>query len=146
MAAPYSLDLRDRVLEDRDAGQSSEDVARKYRVSRAWVNRLLQRRRATGEIGPRPQTKFKARALAGQTDRLRALIAAQPDRTLVELQAALPTAASLATIWRAVQELGFTFKKNGLRRRTAPRGCDRRPARVAHESGGARRYVVRVPR
>ncbi len=39
--------------------------------------------------------------LAGHTDQLRALIAAQPDRTLVELWAALQTPVGLATIWRA---------------------------------------------
>ena len=47
-------------------------VAAKYRVSRAWVHRLVQRRRETGDIGPRRQTKFRARTLAEQEDRLRA--------------------------------------------------------------------------
>nr|MBA2301083.1 DUF4062 domain-containing protein [Acidobacteriota bacterium] len=53
--AAYSLDLRTRVLADWDAGLKGEDVAAKYRVSRAWVHRLVQRRRETGEIGPRRQ-------------------------------------------------------------------------------------------
>jgi len=114
--APYSMDLRTRVLLDRDAGLTSDEVAAKYRVSRAWVDRLLQRRRETGEIAPRKQTRFRSRALAGQEERLRALVTAQPDRTLVELRAALPTSASLATIWRALDRLDLTFKKNGLRR------------------------------
>ena len=51
--AAYSLDLRTRVLADWDAGMNAEAVAAKYRVSRAWVHRLVQRRRETGEIGPR---------------------------------------------------------------------------------------------
>lgn len=64
--AAYSMDLRTRVLDDWDAGLKAEDVATKYRVSRAWVHRLVQRRRETGgEIGPRPQTRFRAQALAG---------------------------------------------------------------------------------
>ena len=57
------LDLCTRVLADWDAGMKAEEVAAKYRVSRAWVHRLVQRRRETGEIGPRQQTKFRARTL-----------------------------------------------------------------------------------
>jgi len=117
--AAYSMDLRTRVLEDWDAGMKADDVAAKYRVSRAWVHRLVQRRRETGEITPRRQTKFRARALAeAQEDRLRALVTAQPDRTLAELRAALPTSAGLTTIWRALGRLQLTVKKNGTRRRT----------------------------
>ena len=48
----YSLDVRTRVLKDSDAGMASKLVAEKYAVSRAWVDRLKQRRRETGEIAP----------------------------------------------------------------------------------------------
>lgn len=117
--AAYSMDLRTRVLADWDKGLKAEEVATKYVVSRAWVHRLVQRRRETGEIGPRAQTKFRARRLdATQEERLRNLVTAQPDRTLAELREALPTAASLATIWRALARLDLTVKKNGTRRRT----------------------------
>ncbi len=87
--APYSMDLRTRVLADCDAGVAAKEVAAKFRVSRSWVNRVVQRRRETGEVGPRPQTVFKKQAFAGQEDRLRALVDAQPDRTLAELREAL---------------------------------------------------------
>lgn len=117
--AAYSMDLRTRVLQDGDEPMSAQAIAAKYRVSRAWVHRLVQRRRETGEIGPRRQTRFRALALAGQEDRLRALVDAQPDLTLAELKAALPTSATLATIWRTLERLDVTVKKNGLRHRTA---------------------------
>lgn len=113
--AAYSMDLRTRVLEDWDAGAKAEAVAAKYRVSRAWVHRLVQRRRETGEVEPRRQMRFRPRVLAGQDDRLRALVVAQPDRTLVEIRAVLGTDASLATIWRALGRLNLTVKKNRLR-------------------------------
>lgn len=119
--AAYSMDLRTRVLADWDAGLKADDVAAKYRVSRAWVHRLVQRRREHGEIAPRRQTKFRARTLApDQEERLRGLVIAQPDRTLRELRAALPTPASLTTIWRALERLQLTVKKNRIRRRTTP--------------------------
>ena len=115
--AAYSMDLRTRVFQDWDEKMRAEDIAVKYRVSRAWVHRLVQRRRETGEIGPRRQTRFRALALAGQEDRLRALIDAQPDQTLAELKAALPTAATLATIWRTIERLDLTVQKNRVRDR-----------------------------
>jgi transposase len=118
MAAAYSVDLRSRVLIDADAGLSSKELAERYHVSRAWVDALKQRRRETGSIAPRKQTKFRGRVLAGQEDRLAALIAARPpDATLVELRDALRTSAGLSTIWRAIDHLGLTVKKNRPRRR-----------------------------
>lgn len=120
MAAAYSVDLRARVLQDADAGLSSKALAERYHVSRAWVDALKLRRRETGAIGPRKQTTFRARVLAGQDDRLAALITARPDATLTELREALPTTAGLSTLWRAIDRLGFTVKKNGTRRRATP--------------------------
>ena len=119
MAAAYSMDLRERVIEDAEAGVSSKDLAARYHVSRPWVDALKQRRRETGAIAPRKQTKFRRRVLAGQTDQLKALVTAQPDATLAELRDALRTSAALATIWRELNHLDFTLKKNGTRRRTA---------------------------
>src|SRR5438046_10692729 len=117
--APYSMDLRKRVVRAWDAGMDAESVAAKYEVSRAWVHRLIQRRRETGSIAPRKQTKFRSRVLAGQEDRLAALITARPDATLAELREALATRAALSTLWLEIDRLGVTVKKNGTRRRPA---------------------------
>jgi transposase len=117
--APYSMDLRTRVLADCDAGMAPKDVATKFRVSRSWVNRLVQRRRETGEVAPRAQTVFKKQAFAGQEDRLRAQVDAKPDQTLAEIRAALKSGASLSSVWRALDRLGLTVKKNGVRRGAA---------------------------
>jgi len=117
--APYSMDLRKRVLRAWDAGLDAESVAAKYEVSRAWVHRLVQRRRETGSIAPRTQTKFRQRVLAGREDRLAALIAARPDATLAELREALPTSAAWSTLWRTIDRMQLTVKKNRTRRRTA---------------------------
>jgi len=118
--AAYSLDLRKRVLRAWDRGMGAEVVAATYDVSRAWVHRLVQRRRETGSIEPRKQTKFRGRALSPeQEERFVNLITARPDATLAELRAALPTSAGLTTLWRAIDRRGLTVKKNRTRRRTA---------------------------
>lgn len=118
--APYSMDLRKRVFQAWEASGDAEEVAATFGVSRAWVHRLAQRERETGSLAPRRQAKFRSRVLAGQEARLAALIAARPDATLAELRDALPTTAALSTLWREIDRLGLTVKKNGPRRRTAP--------------------------
>jgi transposase len=117
--APYSMDLRERVMRAWDACGDADEVAATFSVSRAWVHRLVQRRRETGSIAPRQQTKFRSRVLAGQEQRLAALINARPDATLEELRDALSTTAALSTVWLEIDRLGVTVKKNRTRRRTA---------------------------
>lgn len=114
----YSLDLRERVVADRAAGLPTAEVARKYRVSPAWVRRLMQRYRTSGQVAPKRRTQSRAPTLAPYLAQLDALIAAQPDATLAELRTALGVPVSLTTVWRAVRRLGLTVKKSPARRRT----------------------------
>jgi transposase len=125
--AAYSLDLRKRVIRAYDRGIAPDEVAARFEVSLAWVYRLVQRRRDWGSIAPRKQTKFRRRSLSADEEaRLVALINARPDATLAELQHALPTRAALSTLWRAIDRLGLTVKKNRHVARRHPR---------RHESG-----------
>ena len=118
--AAYSMDLRRRVVRACDSGMPRATVAARFDVSLAWVYRLVQRRRETGSIEPRKQTKFRGRTLSSDQEvRLVALILARPDATLAELQHALPTRAALSTLWRTIARLGLTVKKNRPRRRAA---------------------------
>lgn len=115
------MDLRKRVVRACDRGLSATEVAAQFDVSLAWVYRLVQRRRETGSIEPRKQVKFRGCALSSDEEgRLIALITARPDATLAELQHALPTRATLSTLWRTIDRLGLTVKKNRTRRRAAP--------------------------
>jgi transposase len=118
--APYSMDLRKRVLKAFEACGHAEEVAETFGVSRAWVHRLAQRRREIGSMAPRQQTKCRARVLAGREARLAALIAAKPDATLAELRKALPTTAALSTLWLEIDRLGLTVNKNRVRRGATP--------------------------
>ena len=136
MAAAYSMDLRSRVVRDCDAGLSSKAAAERYHVSRAWVDALKQRRRETGAFAPRKQTRWRTPILTPDLPKLEALITEQSDRTLAELQQALGTSASLATIWRAIEGLAITIKKNGPRARTGSRRRRRRSDGLATSHPG----------
>jgi transposase len=110
---PYSMDLRERVLADCDAGMGTEDVATKFSVSAAWVRRLKQRRRQTGEIAPRQQRHgpLPSWQVQGYAQPLRAAVAQTPDATLEELKDRLGLAVALSTLCRACAALGLSLKK-----------------------------------
>lgn len=108
----YSMDLRVRVLADCDAGMATKKVAEKYSVSVAWVRRLKQRRRESGEVGPRVAKTGPKPKLSGKEQQLEQLVAEEPDATLEELRKKLGVAVSVATIWRSLKALGLTLKKS----------------------------------
>ena len=77
----YSMDLRERVWADCQAGMTTPAVAQKYSVSPSWVRRLKQRQKATGSIAPRPPSPGRPVTLAPHDARLRELVRADPDAT-----------------------------------------------------------------
>jgi len=111
----YSLDLRQRVLADCDSGQNNDEVARKYRVSPAWIRRLKQRRRETGSIAPRARRIPQPRLMA-HAELLQDLVQQRPDATLEELRQSLDVPTSLASLCRALKRLRLTLKKKSYAR------------------------------
>lgn len=124
----YSIDLRERVLKDYDAGLGTRAVAEKFSVSESWVRRLKQRRREDGSIAPRAATPGPKPALAPHADRLCQLVRENPGRTAAEYRDRLGVRASPLTVWRMLRRLGLTFKKSpsgpasGTARRSPPGG------------------------
>ena len=114
----YSMDLRDRVVAACDAGLNSRvGIARQFGVSTAWIRRLLQRRRQTGQYGPLMTKRGRKAVFVGRRlERLEGLVATQPDATLEELRDRTGAACSLVAICKTLQRLGYRRKK----RRSGP--------------------------
>ena len=108
----YSIDLRERVLADFDAGLGNDAVARKYRVSSRWVYKLRRQRSETGQIAPRRGKTGPRPKLAAHVEHLRQLIEEQPDATLNELRQRLGVPVSLTTLWTTLKKLRVTLKKS----------------------------------
>ena len=109
---PYSLDLRTRILADFDAGLTQQAISEKYRVSTKCIRDLRRLREETGQLTPRQGRTGPKPKLSQYTEHLTALVQEQADATLTEFQQRLPVHASLSTIWRALNALGFTLKKS----------------------------------
>src|SRR4029453_17373341 len=127
---PYSMDLRERVIADCDAGLGTKASAEKYKVSPAWVRRLKQHRRERGDIVPRTG----GRGAGGKEEReLRAELARrQPDATVVELRDRLGVSVTPWAVGKALRQLGLSYKKS----RSAP------PSRTGRTSPNAARRGV----
>ena len=131
----YSMDLRERVVAAVDAKDGSwAEVAARFRVSRAWVGKLLSQRKRTGSIAPRPRHTGRPPALdAKGFDRLRDAVDAAPDATPEELRRAARVTCSPSTVRRALLRLGYTRKKS---RSAPPSRTGPKSPRPARRGGG----------
>ena len=89
MGYGYSLDLRERIIDEAEATGSARAAARRYGVSPSCAITLLARWRKTGSLAPGQVGGQKRRKLADHVDWLREVMTATPDITLAELQARL---------------------------------------------------------
>jgi len=109
----YAMEFREAVARAYDECGSSIEVAEQFDCSESWVRRLIQRRRETGSLAPRPVKLPNNNKLdADDLKQLQALIRQTPDMTLAELAEALDRKVSVPTVWRATQKLGLPLKKS----------------------------------
>ncbi len=109
----YAMEYREAVVRAYDECGSSIEVAEQFNCSESWVRRLIQRRRETGSLAPRPlQLPNNNKLDEDDLTFLRTLIRQTPDMTLAELAEALGHKVSVPTVWRATQALGLPLKKS----------------------------------
>ena len=117
MAAPYSLDLRRKIVQACERHtQSQREVAELFGVSRSFVESVLRRFRRSGELVPvRKRPGRHAKISTASCDKLRQWLQDQPDLTLAELAQRLQrdcgVTVSLPTLCRMLQQLGWHRKK-----------------------------------
>ena len=122
MTAPYSMDLRERALARKDAGETNREIAAVLRISPSCVSKWTTRKRETGSLAPAQVGGYKPKTLSGEcADWLRARIASGPF-TLRGLAAELAERgikSNPRAVWVFVHAEGLSFKKN-----PAARGAD----------------------
>ena len=123
MARPYSLDLRERVVEAVAGGESCRAVASTFKVSVASVVKWSQRFRSEGSAAARPMGGKKPYVLADHRGWLLKRLSDQPDVTLRALVAELSERGikvSYYAVWHFFEHEGITFKKKPARQRAGP--------------------------
>ncbi|CAM3173531.1 hypothetical protein G4177_26215 [Corallococcus sp. ZKHCc1 1396] len=150
MGYGHSLDLRERIIQARQDGESQAELSWRFLVGYATVRRYLGQWEKTGRIGPKPPGGGMPRCIQAQGEAvLRQLLMERPDFTDEKLQRlyAQRTGASVsaATVNRTVRRLGLTRKKVTPRQREGHRSG--RAAEVvlrgAHGGRGAREAAFR---
>ena len=130
MPRPYSMDLRERVIEAIAAGASRRETAEQFGLSASVVIIWAQRYHATGNIAPKP-SGGSVSPLEEHEDFILGLIKEQPDMTLDEIVAAMKKAkitASRTAVWRFFDRRDITFKKKLCMRKS--KGGPSAPARA----------------
>src|SRR5690242_10874226 len=111
----YSLDLRERIVRAVEAGTPQAEVARRFGVGRATVERYLRRHRA-GALAPRTSPGRPPRIGPAAESALGAQLKATPDATLAEhaeqWARTQGVRVSITTMHRAIGRLGWTRKKS----------------------------------
>lgn len=137
----YSLDFREKIIEVYFTEQLSvRKLAKRFGVSKSFVETLLKRLRETGDILPKPhgggpQPKLNAQ----QLKLVAALVDADNDATLDELRERLANETSIlmsrSSMGRIVQKLDLTRKKKHCTRASQPvYGFDKPESSIGNRS------------
>ena len=150
MPAPYSQDLRERVIGFLALGGSARAAATRFDVSVSSATRWAQRWRAEGHARPRAMGGDRRCRLSEHSARVLPLVARQPDLTLQEIRGALAASCGitvgLSTVHRFLGVHNLTHKKTRVAKltgRVAVRGWPgRHPGRDGTECAGFARAVA----
>ncbi len=137
----YSLDFREKIIDVYFTEHVSvRKLAKRFGVSKSFVETLLKRLRETGDILPKPhgggpQPKLNAE----QLKLVKALVDADNDATLDELRDRLAAETSIlmsrSSMGRIVQKLELTRKKKRCTRpRLRAHGCDKPESSIGKRS------------
>lgn len=106
MGKAYSLDLRERVIEDLNSGRTMKAVSVAYKISFMTISRWKNRQKE-GRLEAFNNAVRSARKL--ESVALNKYIKENPDATLKEIGEHFGAAAS--SVYARIKNLGFTYKK-----------------------------------
>ena len=120
MPKPYSLDLRQKIVNAYDQGDLSQrSLAKQFGVAKSFVQKLLKQRRETGSIAPKvreeqtpPKLNDDHRIILAQ------LVEVTNDATLAELchqiHEKTGVRVGVTTMHNTLKQMNLTVKKNIL--------------------------------
>jgi transposase len=108
------MDLRKRIVEAYDAGEGTrQEIAQRFKVSLHMVKKLLGQRKKIGSLEPQVHRCGRKPLFEEQDLKwLRKTVEKRPDITLEELREECSKPCCHMTIFRALRQLGASYKKN----------------------------------
>jgi transposase len=113
-----SNDLRRRIVDAYEAGEGTyAEIAERFSVGSATVNRLLRRHREDNTVEPRPHGGGRRRVLSEKDEkRLEGMVLANPDWAEHEYASALAQELgrelNRLVVGRSIRRMGYRVKKS----------------------------------
>ena len=113
---PYSIEFREKVVKAYEKGGTSiRKLASRFDVSKAFVERLLKRKKTQGNVNPLPQGGTRKREMDGYEAQIHEMVEKYPDATLSEYCEHWGNSygiwVSVPTMCRELQKQKLTRKK-----------------------------------
>lgn len=108
-------EARELLVQGYESTHDAEGIAKAYSVSKWTVYHLVEQKHKTGSVALRTNQRGRKPLLReADKERIRACIDETPDITIEELREKLGLKASYSTVERAVNGMGYTYKKKSL--------------------------------
>lgn len=123
MPAPYSYDLRRKVIEAIDGGMRKSQASKIFKISRNTIDLWLQQRKETGDYRADDGYQRGYGAKITDLEKFKEFAQKHGSQTQKEMAEAWPEKISDKTIGKALNKIGFTRKKKltaivkGMRRK-----------------------------
>lgn len=111
MPAPYSNDLREKVMAAIDRGEKKSHVSRIFNISRDTIDRWLNRRKATGSVKALQGYQRGHSHRIQDWEKFHAFAQQYGDKTQAEMAQLWLGEMSERTMSRALARIGWTRKK-----------------------------------
>jgi transposase len=119
----YSLDLRKKIVEAKERGMSTAEVAQTFGVGASTVKRYAAAAREGSSLAPKKRLGSKPKLNGAARKLLEADLEKRPAATLPERREFLRRAAGVevsdSTVSRMLKRLGWSRKKDGWVRASA---------------------------
>ena len=123
MGISYSLDLRQRVIEDVDNGMTQIEAAKKFKVSRSAIVRWLKLRSKTNSLAPKIGYQKGHSHKITEWDEFEKFVEVNKfltgDEMLEKWMALKNIEMGVDVIYEGLLKIGYTFKKKPFDTRKA---------------------------
>jgi transposase len=126
MGAPLSMDIRKRIVQSWENGNTFAQIAREKNVAERTIYKIIARYKETGNYAPRPLNNGRKPCLSDELQKqIESRIIAQPDITLDEIIEAFKLDICRSALSKIVRfKLGFRYKKKPSRQWEVKSTCD----------------------